>query len=127
MGFIGGVPPLSSMRGLPSYEEAEAQRREAQALKDRETHTPLSIPNQAMERGSMSESDLASRFGHAVRFESGTQIETTTEAGTHSLHRDNGGGVGIIQRLEDGDEDGDDDDDADATAAIQIRTKKARP
>jgi hypothetical protein len=22
-GFIGGVPPLSSMHGLPSYEEAE--------------------------------------------------------------------------------------------------------
>lgn len=126
MGFIGGVPPLSSMRGLPSYEEAEAQRREAQALKDRETHTSLSIPNQAMERESMSESDLASRFGHAVRFESGTQIETTTEAGTHSLHRDSGGGVEITQRLEDGDED-DDADDADATAAIQIRTKKARP
>ena len=31
-GFIGGgVPPLSSMRGLPSYEEAEAQRMEREA------------------------------------------------------------------------------------------------
>lgn len=32
-GFIGGgVPPLSSMRGLPSYEEAEAQRRQREAV-----------------------------------------------------------------------------------------------
>ena len=26
-GFIGGIPPLSSMHGLPSYEEAETQRK----------------------------------------------------------------------------------------------------
>jgi len=74
------------------------------------------------ERGSMSEPDLA------VHLESGTQARIQIEAGGfHSMHR-----VGIIQRLqggEDGDEDEDEDDkdDAGAAAVIQIRTKKARP
>ena len=36
-GFIGGVPPLSSMRGLPSYAEAaaEAQRANGGTREDR--------------------------------------------------------------------------------------------
>ena len=131
-GFIGGVPPLSSMRGLPSYEEAEAQRREKE-LRDREMQPgPSQDPNarnQVMSdkekgkmkaRGSMSEPDLAGRFGHgSVRFESGMQVGTEVEAGTCR-------GVGRLEPDgDDGDEDGDEDEDY--GDAIQIRTKKARP
>ncbi|KAJ7646953.1 hypothetical protein FB45DRAFT_986895 [Roridomyces roridus] len=38
-GFIGGVPPLSSMQGLPSYEEAERHQRRP-PLGDRSMSTP---------------------------------------------------------------------------------------
>ncbi|TFK44147.1 hypothetical protein BDQ12DRAFT_593498 [Crucibulum laeve] len=43
-GFIGGVPPLTSMRGLPSYEEAAASR-EGETM-----------------RATQSEADLTNRF-----------------------------------------------------------------
>lgn len=127
-GFIGGgVPPLSSMRGLPSYEEAEAQRREREAVQaSRDMDVPQTqAQNQVMDgRGSMSEPDLAGRFGHAgVRFESRTQAETS-----HSMHH-GASDVRIMQQLrEDGDDDDEDEDDTTGgVGAIQMHTKKARP
>jgi hypothetical protein len=78
-GFIGGIPPLSSMRGLPSYDEAEVQRKEREAAEIQSLmRTRLPIQNQGQtaiqaqmqtktkmkERGSMSEPDLAGRFGN---------------------------------------------------------------
>jgi hypothetical protein len=156
-GFIGGgVPPLSSMRGLPSYEEAEAQWREretAQALRDRDveiqsqTQGQTSIRTQTRdqivdeggmmtmrikERGSLSEPDLVGCFGHApcIGFESRTEPGTEIETGTsQSLHGTSG--VGIMQRsqnVEEEDDDGDDDDDDVCGAgAIQMHTRKAKP
>ena len=73
------------------------------------------------ERGSMSEPDLASRFGHiGVCFESGTQAVAEAEAGS-SHSKSTGGCVGIVQQLHDG-EDGEDDEDA-CSGPIQIRIK----
>lgn len=135
-GFIGGVPPLSSMHGLPSYEEAEAQRRKreaAQVLKDgdMESQTQMQMQTQTQtlnqekmkKERSMSEPDLAGRFGHAgVRFEA--------EVGTsQSMDRGPSGDVGIMQQLQDGDGYGDDgnDDDMGGADPIQMYTKKARP
>ena len=147
---IGGIPPLSSMRGLPSYEEAEAQRREREMQSQMQTRLPIQnqkgqtatqtqmqmqILDQVVdeeekkmkmkERGSMSESDLAGRFGHiGVCFESRMQAvaEAEAEAGTsHSMQGGASGCVGIVQRLHDGE----DDDDEDDTGAgpIQMRIK----
>lgn len=49
-GFIGGVPPLSSMRGLPSYEEAARHsRREVEV----ECPTPSSGSSRQPSRGSL--------------------------------------------------------------------------
>jgi len=142
-GFIGGgVPPLSSMRGLPSYEEAEAQWREreiAQVLRDRDveiqsqsqsqtsirTQTRAQTQDQIVdeeemmmmrikERGFMSEPDLVGRFG--VGFESRTQAGTEIETGTSQslLGTSGGDDVGIMQRLQNvEDEDGDDGDEDD--------------
>lgn len=137
------------MRGLPSYEEAEAQRKEMEASEIQSLmQTRLPIQNQGQtaiqtqmqtqpqnqivnkmkmkERGSMSEPDLAGRFGHiGVRFESGTQAVAETEAGIsfHSM-RGTSGGVGIVQRLHDGeDEDEDGDEDEMGAGPIQMRIK----
>lgn len=136
-GFIGGIPPLSSMRGLPSYEEAEAQRKEREAqmqprilVVDEEEKMKMKMK----ERGSMSEPDLAGRFGHiSVRFGSGMQAVAEAEAGTSYSMRQigtTGGGVGIVQRLHDGEDEDDADGDEDHTAGaspIQMRIKKVRP
>ena len=129
-GFIGGVPPLSSMRGLPSYEEAETQRREreaAQVLKDGDVENQTQIEQMKKERGSMSEPDLVGRFGHAgVRFEYSVQAGNEAEVGTcQSMYRGASGGVGVMR--EDADGDDDDDDDIGGADAIQMHTKKARP
>ena len=166
-GFMGGIPPLSSMHGLPSYEEAETQRKGKGSSGDatiqsqimQKTRLPiqnqqgqtviqtqmqtLQIQNKVVdeeekmkmkmrmkERGSMSEPDLAGRFGHiGVCLESGMQALAETEAGTsHSMQSGTSGSVGIVQRLHDGEDDdeGDDDDDTD-TRTIQMHIKKARP
>jgi arrestin-related trafficking adapter 4/5/7 len=159
-GFVGGIPPLSSTRGLPSYEEAEAQRKERAKIQSQMQQTRLPIQNQGQTtsiqtqtqtqtqtqnqvvdgeekminmktkmkgRGSMSEPDLAGRFG--VRFESGTQAVAQTEAGTfHSMQSGTSGGVGIVQRSHDGEDDEDDDDDGDeddtGAGPIQMRISK---
>ncbi|KAI0315687.1 hypothetical protein OF83DRAFT_1084788 [Amylostereum chailletii] len=55
-GFLGGVTPLESMQGLPSYEEAETQR-------------------------SFSDTDLAARFASAA---ARTNVRGDTESETHS-------------------------------------------
>ena len=150
-GFIGGIPPLSSMRGLPSYEEAEAQRKERETaeIQSQMTQTRLPIKNQGQtatqaqtqtqpqnqvvdktkkmkmkERGSMSEPDLVGRFGHiGVRFESGIQAVTETEV---SMQSDTSSGVGIVQRLQDADDDEDDDGNEDdmGTGPIQMRISR---
>ena len=125
-GFIGGIPPLSSMRGLPSYEEAEAQRREREAqIQPRSQFVDEEEKMKKMkERGSMSEPDLASRFGH--HFGSGMQTVAEAEVGTsHSVHGTSGG-VGIVQRLHDveDEDEGDGDGDEEHTGPIQMRIKK---
>ena len=161
-GFIGGIPPLSSMHGLPSYEEAEAQRRQKDPRKATEIQSQMQtrLPNQVQgqtaiqtqtktqpqnqvmddeekmtmkmkmkEKGAMtmSEPDLAGRFGHIdLRFESGTQAVAEAEAGT-SRSMQSGGGVGVVQRLhgedEEDEENGEDNTDADT---IQMHIKKVR-
>ncbi|KAF9446232.1 hypothetical protein P691DRAFT_674036 [Macrolepiota fuliginosa MF-IS2] len=42
-GFIGGVPPLESTRGLPSYEEAEAARGVARRATSSDTDLPVGV------------------------------------------------------------------------------------
>jgi len=125
------------MRGLPSYEEAESQRKEREAAEIQsliKTRLPIQTQMQTQpqnqvvdktktkmkERGSMSEPDLAGRFGHiGVRFEPETQAETEAEAGSsHSMQSGTSGSVGIVQRLHDGE----DEDDMGA-GPIQMRIK----
>ena len=149
-GFIGGIPPLSSMRGLPSYEEAEAQQKKREAAETVQSpalQTRLPAQNQGQtlmqmhiqnqveektkmkmkERGSMSEPDLVGRFGHiGVCFEPGTQAVTETEAevGSSQSGTSTSGSVGILQRLHDGEDEDDDGDEDDFDAGqIQMRIK----
>ena len=138
---------MSSMRGLPSYEEAEVQRKEREAaeiqslmqqtrppIQDEgqtaiQTQVQVQPQNQVIdktkmrERGSMSEPDLVGRFGNiSVRFEPGTQTETQDEVGiSHSMQS----GVGSVQRLHHGEEDDGDEDDMGA-GPIQMCIKKVR-
>ena len=155
-GFIGGVPPLSSMRGLPSYEEAEAQRRAAQALRDQEMETQnqmktrLPIPNQGQtsiqaqtpmqsqhqlmndkERMKMKMKERGSMSepdlaGRAAGVRFGSGTQVRIESEGRSMYS---GGVGVVQQLQDdnGEDDDEDDDDAGSTGAIQMQTKRARP
>ena len=148
-GFIGGIPPLSSMRGLPSYEEAEAQRKEREAaavVPSLVLQTRLPVQNQGQtqmqmqtqnqveekskmkmkERGSMSEPDLVGRFGHMVLcFEPGTQAVAKTETEARTSQSGTSGSVGIVQRLNDGEDDDDDGDEDDMGAGqIQMHIKK---
>ena len=148
-GFIGGIPPLSSMRGLPSYEEAEAQRKEREAAEMQSLmQTQLPIQNQGQtaiqtqmqtqpqnqvvdktkdeddERGSMSVADLAGHIG--VQFESGTRqavAETEARIISHSMSGASGY-VGIMQRLDDGDVEDENENDMGAGA---MRIKKLSP
>ncbi|TRM70115.1 hypothetical protein BD626DRAFT_422757 [Schizophyllum amplum] len=56
-GFIGGVPPLTSMSGLPSYDDAQRSRSSSDAAQR--------IAGEAQQR-SISEGDLAGRFRAAM-------------------------------------------------------------
>ncbi|KAL1746433.1 hypothetical protein HDZ31DRAFT_34203 [Schizophyllum fasciatum] len=56
-GFIGGVPPLTSMRGLPSYDDAQRARSSSDAAPR--------FAGDAQQRSS-SEGDLAGRFRAAM-------------------------------------------------------------
>ena len=142
---------MSSMRGLPSYEEAEAQRKErevAEVVQSPVLQTRLPVQNQGQtqmqmqtqnqveekkkmkmkmkERGSMSEPDLVGRFGHMdLCFEPGAQAVAETEARTSQSGTSDS--VGIVQRLNDGEDDDDDGDEDDMGAGqIQMHIKKVR-
>ncbi|KAI5889271.1 uncharacterized protein SCHCODRAFT_02364181 [Schizophyllum commune H4-8] len=56
-GFIGGVPPLTSMRGLPSYDDAQRTRSSSDASQR--------FAGDSQQR-SISEGDLAGRFRQAM-------------------------------------------------------------
>jgi len=95
-GFIGGVPPLTSMRGLPSYEEAVHQPsgRPAENLHRRATEglgVSSSPPTNSLSR---SEPDLAGRFSRA-----GVDLSASAAA-TQRAQESEEEGTGILQRLE---------------------------
>ena len=142
---------MSSMRGLPSYEEAEAQRKErevAEVVQSPVLQTRLPVQNQGQtqmqmqtqnqveekskmkmkERGSMSEPDLVGRFGHMdLCFEPGTQAVAETETEARTSQSGTSGSVGIVQRLNDGEDEDDDGDEDDMGAGqIQMHIKKVR-